>query len=299
MLVPSILAGIDAPLLTPFHFDGNVNYEEYTRLTRFVTENGIHGVFVCGTTGEFINLTLEERKKLLTAAVEGAVPGTSILFNTTAMNLRDMKELFDWARGNGATAVSVTPPYYHKYKYTALVAYFQKASELAGDLPLYLYNMPGMTGNPITAPVLAEVCRTCPNVAGVKDSSMDFVVLQEYQCLDLPQGFELVTGNDAQALPALQAGCSGALIALASVYPALAQSVWDCFQAGKLDEAQAAQKKLILLRSLVREITPITSHKKLLEAQGFRMGPARFPMRDLSQHEADDLLTRAQAILAR
>ena len=74
MLVPSILAGIDAPLLTPFHFDGNVNYEEYTRLTRFVTENGIHGVFVCGTTGEFINLTLEERKKLLTAAVEGAVP---------------------------------------------------------------------------------------------------------------------------------------------------------------------------------------------------------------------------------
>ena len=157
MLVPSILAGIDAPLLTPFHFDGNVNYEEYTRLTRFVTENGIHGVFVCGTTGEFINLTLEERKKLLTAAVEGAVPGTSILFNTTAMNLRDMKELFDWARGNGATAVSVTPPYYHKYKYTALVAYFQKASELAGDLPLYLYNMPGMTGNPITAPVLAEV----------------------------------------------------------------------------------------------------------------------------------------------
>ena len=128
---------------------------------------------------------------------------------------------------------------------------------------------------------------------------MDFVVLQEYQCLDLPQGFELVTGNDAQALPALQAGCSGALIALASVYPALAQSVWDCFQAGKLDEAQAAQKKLILLRSLVREITPITSHKKLLEAQGFQMGPARFPMRDLSQHEADDLLTRAQAILAR
>lgn len=299
MLTPSILTGISAPLLTPFHSDGSVNYEEYARLTRFVTEKGIHGVFVCGTTGEFVNLTLEERKNLLTAAAKGAVPGTSILFNTTAMNLRDMKELFDWARDNGATAVSVTPPYYHKYKRAALVAYFQKASELAGDLPLYLYNMPGMTGNPITAPVLAEVCHTCPNVAGVKDSSMDFVVLQEYQCLDLPQGFELVTGNDAQVLPALQAGCGGALIALAAVYPALARSVWDFFQAGKLDEAQAVQKKLILLRSLVREITPITSHKKLLEAQGFQMGPARFPMRDLSQQETEDLLTRAQAVLTK
>ena len=49
----------------------------------------------------------------------------------------------------------------------------------------------------------------------------------------------------------------------------------------------------------MREITPITSHKKLLEAQGFQMGPARFPMRDLSQHETDNLLARAQAILAR
>lgn len=105
MLTPSILAGISAPLLTPFHSDGSVNYEEYARLTRFVTEKGIHGVFVCGTTGEFVNLTLEERKNLLTAAVEGAVPGTSILFNTTAMNLRDMKELFDWARDNGAIGV--------------------------------------------------------------------------------------------------------------------------------------------------------------------------------------------------
>ena len=59
--------------------------------------------FVCGTTGEFVNLTLEERKRLLTAAVEGAGPESCILFNTTAMNLADMKELFDWARHEAPT----------------------------------------------------------------------------------------------------------------------------------------------------------------------------------------------------
>ena len=68
------LRGISAPQLTPFREDGSINYGEYTRLTQFITDAGVHGVFVCGTTGEFVNLTLEERKRLLTAAVEGAGP---------------------------------------------------------------------------------------------------------------------------------------------------------------------------------------------------------------------------------
>lgn len=182
------LRGISAPQLTPFREDGSVNYGEYTRLTQFITDAGVHGVFVCGTTGEFVNLTLEERKRLLTAAVEGAGPESCILFNTTAMNLADMKELFDWARHEGAHAASVTAPYYHSYDAETLTAYFRKAAELAEGMPLYLYNMPGMTHNPITPKVVQEVCDTCPNVAGLKDSSMDFLTFQEFQCLELPGG---------------------------------------------------------------------------------------------------------------
>ena len=213
------LRGISAPQLTPFREDGSINYGEYTRLTQFITDAGVHGVFVCGTTGEFVNLTLEERKRLLTAAVEGAGPESCILFNTTAMNLADMKELFDWARHEGAHAASVTAPYYHSYDAETLTAYFRKAAELAEGMPLYLYNMPGMTHNPITPKVVQEVCDTCPNVAGLKDSSMDFLTFQEYQCLELPEGFELITGNDAQVLPVLQSGGDGAIIAMASVFP--------------------------------------------------------------------------------
>ena len=52
------LRGISAPQLTPFREDGSINYGEYTRLTQFITDAGVHGVFVCGTTGEFVNLTL-------------------------------------------------------------------------------------------------------------------------------------------------------------------------------------------------------------------------------------------------
>ena len=122
----SILRGISAPLLTPLHQDGTINYEEYTRLTAFVAKAGIRGIFVCGTTGEFVNLTIDERKRLLSAAIKGSTAQTRIMFNTTAMNLEDMKELFEWAKSEGAHAASVTAPYYHRYDAATLVAYFQQ-----------------------------------------------------------------------------------------------------------------------------------------------------------------------------
>ncbi len=293
----SLLRGISAPLLTPHHSDGSVNYEEYTRLTGFVANAGVHGIFVCGTTGEFINLTLEERKRLLTAATKGAAADTRIMFNVTAMNLEDMKMLFDWAKSEGAHAASVTAPYYHRYDADTLAAYFQQASQLSGDLPLYLYNIPGMALNQITPGILERVCRSCPNVKGLKDSSMDFQLFQEFQCLELPEGFELMTGNDAQVLPVLQADGAGAVVALAGVYPQLCRSVWDCYYAGDLEGARQAQKKVLKLRDLVRRIMPIMAHKKMLEKQGFDMGPARFPFRALTEAECKAVEEGVSAIL--
>ena len=263
------LRGISAPQLTPFREDGSINYGEYTRLTQFITDAGVHGVFVCGTTGEFVNLTLE-----------CGVVHQSGYFGGV------YHELFDWARHEGAHAASVTAPYYHSYDAETLTAYFRKAAELAEGMPLYLYNMPGMTHNPITPKVVQEVCDTCPNVAGLKDSSMDFLTFQEFQCLELPEGFELITGNDAQVLPVLQSGGDGAIIAMASVFPKQCQQLWDCYYAGELEQARRIQRMLLKLRGLVRSVMPVMAHKKMLELQGFHMGPARFPFRDLSGEES-------------
>ena len=280
-----IMRGIAAPLLTPYRPDGTVDCEAYERLTAYVTGQGVHAVFVGGTTGEFVNLTLEERMRLLAAARKGVKNGARIMLNVTAMNLRDLAALLDCARENGADAVSVTPPYYHKYDAAALTAYFCRVAQMAGELPLYLYNMPGMTGNPISAPVLRDTVQRCPNLMGIKDSSMDFMTLLEYQCAVDKPGFEVITGNDAQVLAALQSGAAGGVIAMASVFPALCRSIWDKFCAGDLAGARAAQTTVLHLRELARSIMPVMSHKAMLEEQGFPMGPARFPMRELTAAE--------------
>ena len=279
------MRGISAPTLTPMLPDGSINYAEYERLTDYITQTGVASVFVCGTTGEFVNLTLDERKQLLTSAKQSARAGTTVMFNATAMNLRDMQELIAWAHTGGTDAISVTAPYYHRYDAQTLVTYFCKVSEMAEDMPIYLYNMSGMTNNPITAPVLKQVAERCENVVGIKDSSMDFMTILEYQAaLENPE-FEIMTGNDAQVLTALQAGCAGGVIAMAGVFPSLCQSIWDHYNAGNLNEAHKAQVTVQKLRNLVRSVMPVGAHKAILQEKGFQMGPARFPFRELSAEE--------------
>ena len=284
-----LFSGISAPQLTPFYDDGEVNYEEYTRLTRFLVDGGVDGIFVCGTTGEFVNLTMDERKRLLLAAKEGAGSGCKILYNVTAMNLKDMDELICWAKDHGADAVSITPPYYHKYDSMALTDYFVKVSAMAEPLPVYLYNIPSMALNAITPEVLTAVCSTCKNVRGIKDSSMDFMMFLKFQMAAPDTDFEVLTGNDAQVLTALQAGGNGAVIAMSGVYPRLCKKIYDSYRQGRPAEARSAQDTVLKLRELVRGTMPVVAHKEMLKLQGFRMGKSRFPLRELTIKEREQI----------
>lgn len=283
------LQGVWAPLLTPYDEAGAVCEAEYRRLTAFALDQGLQGVFVGGTSGEFVNLTIEERQTLLTAAA-GAADPSRLLYNVTAMNLRDMRRLMDWGRTHGAGAFSVTAPYYHKYDTAALTRYFCTVAQMAGDMPLYLYNMSGMTNNPITPGILKEVADRCPNVRGIKDSSMDFMTLLDYQTAlaDKPD-FEIVTGNDAQVYYALCAGAAGGIIATAGVFPAVSAGIWQAWQAGRPDQAREAQRQVSAARQLFRSVMPVMAHKYALELQGFSLGAARFPFRDLLPAEKETL----------
>lgn len=281
------LQGISAPVLTPFYENGGVNTEEYMRLIHLITKSGIKGIFVGGTSGEFINLRIEEREAILEAAREAVEEDTTLLFNVTAMNEHDLHRLMKYAKQKGADAVSVTAPYYHKYDEKSLCGYFERVADAAEGMPVYLYNMSGMTNNPITPGILKTVVEKKPNIRGIKDSSMDFMTLLNYQiALDNNQtGFEVITGNDAQVLPALQAGAAGGIIAVASVFPELAVSIWDNYRRGEMKAAEEAQKKVLKLRELFRSIMPTIAHKEALKLKGFAMGPARFPFRNLTQEE--------------
>lgn len=280
-----ILSGIIVPLLTPFKMDGQINFDEYERLIDYTVRNGVNGIFVGGTSGEFVNLTVNERIEQLKLARQVLPAGVKLLFNVSALNPEDLDTLIAAAGKEGVDGVSVVAPYYNKFDTQSIVEYFQYISEHCAKMPLFLYNMSGLTHNPITLDVLNQILPTCPNIMGIKDSSMSFTNLLEMFSSFKPDGLEIITGNDAEIMAARVFGSEGAIVAMANCFPKLVCSIWNDYGIRDFKEIWEKQSKIIQIRRLFRSIMPIMSHKAALELQGFNMGPARFPFRCLTVEE--------------
>lgn len=284
--------GITVPTLVPCGSDGRMDEDAFCRHIRFLESAGISGLFVGGTTGEFINYASAERQRQLALAVQCAGK-MRVLYNITSMNEREMARHIRFAAEHGVGCVSVTAPYYHKYDRAALMAFFSRVSCMTEGMALFIYNMPDMTGNPVQPDMLEELTEKCPNLRGIKDSSMSFTNLQEL-FFRAPEGFEVITGNDAEILASLQLGCKGVIVALANVYPEFCLGVYESFRAGDLNKARRYQRELIRLRCVCRSVMPIMSHKYLLQLRGQPMGPAHFPLRELTAEEKARLQAAAE-----
>lgn len=291
------MRGITAPLLTTYRTDGRLDLPAYQRLLSYAASGGLKGVFVGGTTGEFANLTIDERIEQLQAAMEVAPEGLEVMFNVTALNLTDVEKMIKAALSLNVRVLSLTSPYYHIYRPAMLTEYFDWIVKLAPTASFYLYNMPGMTKNPITNDVLMAILQTNSNVDGLKDSSMDFMTFLDYQRCTEDRDFELLTGNDAQVLTCLQAGGAGGLIAMAGVYPKIAQTIWDAYHDGDMKTALQAQNQIADLRGIARAAMPILAHKAMLQIQGIQTGPARLPFVPLSSDEVKRIEAQVKKVL--
>lgn len=285
--------GITVPVIAPCAEDGQLDERRLCEHIQFLERAGAKGIFIGGTTGEFVNFSARERQQQLEVALQSAEK-IDVLYNITSMDRREMESHIRFAREHGLQCVSVTAPYYHRYDRAALAEYFTAVSKMTEGLALFVYNMPGMTGNPVSVELLSDLLQRCPNLKGVKDSSMDFTNLQEFR-IAMPDDFEVITGNDAEILASLRLGCKGAIVALANVYPELCVGIYECYQSGKLFLAQQYQAELIKLRKACRSTIPVMSHKYLLELRGMPVGGAHFPMRELNEAERSILRSAARS----
>lgn len=289
-----MLGNIITPLLTYFTKTEEIDYLLIKQSVKRLMDKGIDSVFIGGTTGEFINLTIDERIKILQKIRQEFGHDLNIMFNITAMNPAELHKLCQAAYTCQVDAISVIPPYFHKYSEDALLSYFEKIAQKAPEIPLYLYNIPALANNLISKELLQKLLNNKAGYSGIKDSSMDFNLLQEFEIKTQGYEFELYTGNDAQLLTAIQYGCKGGIIALANVFPEKCISIYQNYKIGRIEEAKKEQKLLIQLREMIRAIRPIVVHKYMLTLLGDDSGFIRFPMTELNADQKDVIKEKMQ-----
>ena len=281
--------GIVVPIVTPVTADGQFNEAAYRDLIEYLAENGIHGVFPFGTTGEFYAFDLGFYTHILEVtkdAVRGRMDiyaGANDITTKGAANIAKAVE-----KVGGIDALSVlTPMFVSQTQYEVSEYYREIAAETS--LPIIIYNnkpKTNVTVEPATVAKLAEI----DNIIGVKDSTGDMTNTEEYLRLTrgIP-GFHVMMGRDTLIYAALCYGAAGAIASCANVAPRIAVDIYENFKAGKFAEALDAQFKLSALRIATNKGTFPVTLKEALKLIGHDCGDCVKPIQPLSDAQRAEL----------
>lgn len=265
----------DRPLLivaaaTPLRDEGaRLDPEAVAPMVAFLEGHGADGVFACGTTGEGILLSTDERMRTaegFRAAVRG-----QLIVHCGAQTTAETVALASHAAEAGADAVAVIPPPYFPLDADALTRHLVAAGDACAPLPFYLYAFTARSGYPIPLEVVARVRESLDNLAGLKVSEAPFDRLAPYLTVRLP----VLVGNEPLIPAALERGAAGSVSGLAAAFPDVIRT--------SLDHPSGAEQALLELRSAMEAQPFIASVKYVLGRRGVPVRPdVRAPLPPLT-----------------
>ena len=249
-----VFTGSGVAIITPFTNDG-VDYTALADLLEFQLQNGTDAIIVCGTTGEAATMSPMERIRTIQTVVDkvgGRVPviaGTGS--NCTESAISQSKE----AAEAGVDGVLVVTPYYNKATQRGLVRHYQAIADRVTK-PVILYNVPSRTGVKCTAETYAALAEH-PNIAGVKEASGDFALIQKTREL-CPEDFYIWSGNDDETAAIMLQGGVGVISVAANVAPeAMHRLTHACLRGDFVTGSRIQQELRRLCEALFWEVNPI------------------------------------------
>ncbi len=293
-------SGIITAAVTPLSKDGSALADRavFARYYRFLMDRQINGLFVCGTTGEGMVLTLPERKAVAEMAVSIVAGEIPVLVHAGCSSTAETIELARHAAASGVDGVGVITPYFYTYDAQALAEHFRAVANAVPDLPVFLYYLPSFAHNDLPPELVARLSRDCPNIQGLKHSDSDQIRLQEYRQA-VGEDFTLLSGDDSVALAALALGADGCVTGKSSAFPEMMVALYHAFKAGNLPAARILQSNLNRLLGGLLDIgvgIGLAYFKAALRFRGIDAGGMRSPQRPLTAQEETDLVQGLQRL---
>ena len=282
------LHGIIVPLVTPFDDRDRIDYEGVRQVVDFVISKGVHGVMVCGTIGEGMLLSLDERKALLEAVISRVKRKIPIVAHTGCIDTKSTVELTKHASDVGADFVSVIVPYFYTLNDNQIFNHFLATAESAPDTPLLIYTFPGNAKNDISPALLERLRKAAPNIVGVKCSNNDMVRFQDYIRIG-GEGFIPCFGVDELMLGSLAFGSHGQVSGNANSFPEPFIQLYEAFEAGNIKLAQQLQQVVNAISRIHHAFTTPAYFKATLQLRGINAGRVRQPMRELTSEELEEV----------
>ncbi|OQS56746.1 4-hydroxy-tetrahydrodipicolinate synthase [Actinobacillus suis] len=254
IMATPLFHGSIVALVTPMTH-GEVNYEELKKLVEYHVQAGTHGIVSVGTTGESTTLSIDENVKVIKKTVEFADGRIPVIAGTGSNATSEAIILTKLLTNSGVAGCLSVVPYYNKPTQEGMYLHYKAIAE-STDLPQILYNVPGRTGSdlkPETIGRLAEI----PNIVGVKEATGDLTRLPLIKQL-AGEDFIFLSGDDATGLESMKLGGQGVISVTNNVAAADMAKMCELALAGKFDEAEVINQRLMALHhDLFIEANPI------------------------------------------
>ncbi|HUW58357.1 MAG TPA: dihydrodipicolinate synthase family protein [Planctomycetota bacterium] len=273
------IEGLVAPVVTPMHVDGSLNLGLAGQIVDHLERWGVAGIFVCGSTGEGLSLSVAEREDTAEAFAEAVRGRLRVIIHVGHNALGEARKLAGHAQKLHADAIAISPPSYFKPASADVVARcIRDVADAADELPVYYYHIPAMTGVAIRVIDLLRIADdVCPQLTGAKFTFED---LEDFrQCVEFDRGrYDMLFGCDEVLLSALEVGARGAIGSTYNYAAPVYTRLLAAFDGGNLEEARRLQECAASLVEVIHRYGGPSIHKTLMRLIGIDCGPCRLPL---------------------
>lgn len=273
--------GIIPPLVTPFRTDGSIDERAHRAEVRYMLDRArVHGLAVCGSTGEGHTLTIEETRRIVGWTVDdvrGSIPVIAgIIADSTQATIERARAVADL----GVAALQVTPVHYvFRPDDDSMVRHFGEIANQSG-VPVIIYNV--VPWSYLLPPLLVRIFREVEGVIGVKQSASDMKALADLLLLTEDAGLRdrvrILSAVDALLYPSFRLGSDGAVAAILSAAPEACVALWNAVRAGDDARALALHKNLLRLWNAIDAPNLPANVRAAMRAQNREGGVPRPPM---------------------
>jgi dihydrodipicolinate synthase/N-acetylneuraminate lyase len=262
--------------VTPLKDGGrSLDPDGFAPLLGFLSKGGIDGLLACGSTGEGVLLSVDERRHVAEGFLAARPEGFRIAVHAGAQNTRDTVALSAHAREIGADAVAVIAPPYFALDARELFDHFRSAADACDPVPFYLYEFAPRSGYAIPVEVVERLREEQGNVVGMKVSDTPFDAVEPY----LVEGLDVFVGSEPLVRAGMERGAVGAVSALATAWPEVVASLVH-------EHSPEAHLRVTELRERLQAIPFQAALKQVLTDRGVLLQPdVRPPLRGLTLEE--------------
>lgn len=275
------IEGLYAALISPMTEKGELDTAALRKVVQWQLKRGAEGFYVCGSSGEGLLLSLQERKEVLETVLSEVASAVPVIVHTGTIRTADAIELSTHASEAGVAAVSMIPPYYYNFRQDEIIGYYEDVMR-AVDIPVIIYNIPAFTGIAFNKGN-SERLLASPQLAGIKHTSMNMYDLERMKVAYPDKTY--FNGYDEVFLSGLAAGATSAIGTTVNLFPNLFKDIRSLYLAGDMQKAADVQHTINAAIELFVDVGIFNAVKYAFTLQGIDCGSCRRPFRPLGAEQ--------------